>query len=248
MQDINGWVKNHTNNMIDKLIDEISDDAVAYLINAIAFEGKWKLQYQDDDIMENQDFTNAAGVKEKATMLVGSEREYICDDKAKGFIKDYEGNRYAFMAILPNKGVSVSDYLQQLDGEKLLSLYQNRKYNYRVNTKMPEFSYDYSSCLRETLEKMGIRKAFMGEADFSNMAVTDTGDLHIDEVLHKTHIELDRNGTKAAAVTAVIMEAAAAVTEKEVNVSLTRPFLYAIIDTETGIPVFMGAVNTVAGK
>lgn len=248
VQDINGWVKNHTNNMIDKLIDEISDDAVAYLINAIAFEGKWKLQYQDDDIMENQDFTNAAGVKEKATMLVGSEREYICDDKAKGFIKGYEGNRYAFMAILPNKGVSVSDYLQQLTGEKLLSLYQNRKYNYRVNTKMPEFSYDYSSCLRETLEKMGIHKAFMGEADFSNMAVTDTGYLYIDEVLHKTHIELDRNGTKAAAVTAVIMEAAAAVTEKEVNVSLTRPFLYAIIDTETGIPVFMGAVNTVAGK
>lgn len=54
VQDINSWVKNHTNNMIEKLIDEISDDAVAYLINAIAFEGKWKLQYKGDDIVENR--------------------------------------------------------------------------------------------------------------------------------------------------------------------------------------------------
>lgn len=246
VQDINGWVKNHTNGMIEKLLDEISDEAVAYLINAIAFEGKWKLQYKGDDIAENQNFTNAEGEKEKVTMLNGTEHQYICDDKATGFIKDYEGNKYAFMAILPNKGVSVSDYLQQLDGEKLLSLYQNRNYKYLVHTKMPEFSYDYSTGLGDTLQKMGIQKAFTTEADFSNMASTDTGKLYIDEVLHKTHIELDRNGTRAAAVTAVIMEAAAAVTEKNVNVFLTRPFLYAIIDRETGIPVFMGAVNTVA--
>lgn len=178
-------------------------------------------------------------------MLNGEEREYVGDDKATGFIKHYEDYRYAFMAILPNQEISVSDYLQQLDGEKLLSLYQNRKHNYKVHTKMPEFSYDYSTSLNDTLEKMGIRKAFTREADFSNMATTD---LHIDEVVHKTHIELDRNGTKAAAVTAVIMETASAVTTKDVNVFLTRPFLYAIIDTETGIPVFMGAVNTVAEK
>jgi len=249
VQDINGWVKNHTNGMIEKLIDEIPDSAVSYLINAIAFEGKWKIQYKGDDIVENQDFTNAAGVTEKVTMLNGQESVYICDDKAAGFIKKYEGNQYAFMALLPNKGVSVSEYLQHLDGEKLLSLYQNRKQNYKVHTKLPEFSYDYSTRLGDTLGKMGIRKAFTQDADFSNMANTDTGSLYIDEVLHKTHIELDRNGTKAAAVTAVIMEAAAAPVElKEVNVFLTRPFLYAIIDTETGIPVFMGAVNTVAGK
>lgn len=247
VQDINNWVKDHTNGMIERLIDEIPNEAVSYLINAIAFEGKWKEQYTGNDVVGNQNFTNASGVSEKATMLKGVEHMYIRDNKASGFVKTYEGDRYAFMAILPNKGVTVQDYLQQLNGKKLLSLYQNRKNNYFVNTKMPEFSYDYSTSLVDTLNKMGIRKAFTQEADFSNMAQVDAELLYINEVLHKTHIELDRNGTKAAAVTAVIMEAASAIIPKEeVNVFLTRPFLYAIIDTETGIPVFMGAVNTLA--
>ena len=90
-------------------------------------------------------------------------------------------------------------------------------------------------------------EAFQGHADFSNMGTTDTGYLYIDRVLHKTHIEVDRTGTKAAAVTAVVMTSESCVMEEETppHVILDRPFVYAIIDTNTGLPIFLGTVNTV---
>ncbi len=90
-------------------------------------------------------------------------------------------------------------------------------------------------------------EAFTEAADFSRMAQTDTGLLYINRVLHKTHIEVDRAGTKAAAVTAVEMTNEAAMLEPEETptVYLNRPFVYAIIDTETGLPIFLGSVNTI---
>lgn len=94
---------------------------------------------------------------------------------------------------------------------------------------------------------MGMEEAFQPNANFTNMATTDTELLYINRVLHKTYIELDRSGTKAAAVTAVEMNGETASAEEEAppSVILDRPFVYAIIDTETGLPVFMGTVNTV---
>lgn len=244
VQDINDWVKNNTNEMIPQLVDEIPERAVAYLINAIAFEGNWQKQYSAHDVEENQEFVNAKGVTEKVTMLNGVEHWYISDKNTTGFIKSYEGDKYAFMAILPKQGVSISEYLKQMSGEKLIALYQN-KTNDKVYTKMPEFSYDFSTNLKEPLKAMGIQKAFLPSADFSNMLEWNLDNLYISDVLHKTHIELDRYGTKAAAVTAVIAEVASAFIKEPKQVSLTRPFLYAIIDTETGTPIFIGVVNTV---
>jgi serpin B len=89
---------------------------------------------------------------------------------------------------------------------------------------------------------------FSDGADFSDMGETGTGSLYISRVFHKTHIELDRFGTKAAAATAVEMDCEGAIMIDDVKeVKLDRPFVYAIIDTESGTPVFMGAVNTVNG-
>lgn len=178
-------------------------------------------------------------------MLQSSEYEYVEDQRSTGVIKNYEGGKYAFMGILPKKGISLKEYMDSMTGESILKLYQTRSYQ-EVLTKIPEFSYDYSIGLAESFKKMGVEDLFDREkADLTGLARMKNQNLYVDEILHKTHMELDRNGTKAAAVTAVIMEAAsAAPIEEPKQVYLDRPFLYVIIDTNSGLPVFIGAVNT----
>ncbi len=248
VKDINRWVDKNTEHMIPTIIDSISDDTMMYLINALSFEGRWKKQYEDSQVKSGQTFTNIEGKKETVTMLESKESLYVEDEHATGVVKYYSGNQYAFMGILPNPGTTVKEYLEGMTGEDYIRLYQTRAHH-DVMTKIPEFSYDYKTSLVSSMKAMGILDVFDGEkADLSSLAQWKDGNLYVGDVLHKTHIELDRNGTKAAAVTAVIMDAASAMPEdKPKQVYLDRPFLYVIIDTESGLPLFIGAVNSVNG-
>lgn len=243
---VNKWVSKNTNGMIDKIVDRFAPDTVSCIVNAIAFEAKWAEQYSEYSVKKGR-FTNAQGTKEKVNMLYGTEYKYISDENSTGFIKDYEGGDYAFMAVLPKKGMTLLEYIKKLNGNKFTALYHGAQ-NCEVLTKMPEFSYDYSAKLNNPIKKMGITDAFsQTEADFGNMLDTSSGaNVYIDEIIHKTHIELDRYGTKAAAATGIInKETCVPGRPKPKKVYLTRPFLYAIVDTDTGLPVFVGVVNTV---
>lgn len=250
LKEINSWVKDKTNGMIKKILNRVSPDTVAALVNSLAFEGRWSSPYREYNIRKNQIFTDAGGNQDKAVMLCGTEGSYLEDDKAAGFVKYYQGGEFAFMAVRPNDGVTVSDYLRDLTGEKFLDLYNMSKTsnNIIVHTMMPEFSYDDSVNLKNPLRTMGLLDAFSPDrADFTNMVRPGKGEnVYISDVLHKTHIELDRNGTKAAAVTAVIAKAASAMPNpdrEEKTVYLDKPFLYAIVETKTGFPVFLGVLN-----
>lgn len=246
IQDINHWVDANTDGMIDSLLNEIPDGVVMYLINALAFEGQWETPYEEQQIDEDGIFTNSSGTEETVAMLNSTECQYISSTNATGFIKNYEGNDYAFLALLPNEDIAMDDYVASMTGNEFIELFQNREYR-DVIVKLPEFTYDYSTELSEPLSEMGMESAFSISADFSNMAETDTGALYISRVLHKTYIQVDRSGTKAAAVTAVEMDKETAMIEPETPpvVNLDRPFVYAIIDTHTGIPIFIGTVNTI---
>ena len=139
----------------------------------------------------------------------------------------------------------VEDYIKGLTGASLKEGYEAREtHNIIVRTKMPEFKYDYQASLKDMLSNMGIREAFSDQADFSKMASQAA---RIDDVLHKTHIEVDKEGTKAAAVTAAVAKATAMPPMDQVikEVYLDRPFVYAIIDQQTGIPLFLGALRSV---
>ena len=113
-----------------------------------------------------------------------------------------------------------------------------------MDTRIPKFKSEYSTSLKQVLLKMGIEDAFDGQkADFTGIQQKVDANLLIDEVSHKTYIEVDENGTKAAAVSDVGMtEAACELPQEKPKVELTRPFVYAIVDDSTGIPVFLGAV------
>lgn len=243
VDDINKWVRTETDGMIPELLKEIPTDVVMYLVDAVAFDAKWKHPYETEDQLGTRNFTACDGTVQTAELMYSDEYYYLSDEHADGFLKYYEGDRYAFAALLPEEGLSVTEYIAGLTAEGLHETLANPE-GTSVYAGLPKFSYDYDTELKDPLKTMGMPTAFhTKEADFSGIADLD-GDFYISRVLHKTHIDVFEAGTKAAAVTAVEMTNDGVMMYAH-EVILDRPFVYCIVDTETALPVFIGALMNV---
>ena len=242
---INGWVDEHTDGMIKKIVDELDPATLMVLMNALVFDAKWADPYEDFQCYDRP-FTSYSGVKKNVPTLNSSEYMYVTLDNAAGFVKNYEGGDYKFVALLPDEGVDVYDFVKSLDGASLIKALNSVSYE-RVTTSMPKFKYDYDITLNDALQSLGLVDAFTDYADFTEMTdVTEGNGIKISKVIHKTHIEVDNAGTKAAAVTAVIMEATSAgPMAQPKSVIIDRPFVYLIVDSEYNLPVFMGIVTEI---
>lgn len=236
--DINNWVYNNTRNMIRKVIDRLYDDDRMALVNTTVFEGKWEVPFEN---VKDGTFINYAGTAEKATMLneLGS-CNYFKLNGAKCFERRYKGGEISFVGILPPEGTTVDDFVQGMSGSDFRSAWENMSRS-PVRLTMPEFRYDYGTELETVLQEMGMEKSFSTMADFSAMGEPY---VTVDRVIHKTHIELDRNGTKAAAATVIVAKEGSAYIENPIEIRMDRPFVYALVDTGTGIPLFIGTVKT----
>lgn len=234
---INSWVKKSTDGMIPKIIENSDRDAVMMLINAVAFEAKWETPYTNDDI-EKLEFNSYSGKSKKTEFMCSTESVYLSDSDAVGFMKPYKNGRFAFAALLPDEDVNIDDYIASLSGEKLMKIFSSAKKNEEVDVKMPKFKAEYSTQLIDTLKKMGIEDAFdRKSADFSSLIDKNDG-AYIGTVMHKTFIEVDQEGTRAAAATLVGISK---MSMPAINpVCLNRPFVYMIVDTETNLPLFIG--------
>lgn len=253
---INSWVKENTGGKIDKAISKISPDDIMFLINAVYFEQGWESIYQGS----NKGTFHADGEDVTADFM-NSREVYLHDGEVDGILKPLEGNRYSFAAILPKKGVSLSDYIEGMTGkkymniirpaEKILSQYitsgrvpKDYKQKFAVST-LPKFKCGYSLSLKDALKSMGLATAFdSGKADFSNMGKSGKGNIFIGDVMHKTFIQVDELGVKAGAYTGDVACGASA---PPVNkVTFDRPFVYLIVDNETNLPLFMGTMENPA--
>ncbi len=245
LKDINTWVSQKTEKMIPEILDKIEDHSVMYLINAVAFDAKWQSPYEKEDV-ESGIFTSENGKQQTVDMMYSTEGYYLEDDTTTGFIRPYEDG-YSFVALLPKEGISMEDYIGQLSAEKLISLVGNASTDYDVDAAIPKFKSEYSIELKDTLQNMGMTDAFdENQADFRGIGTSDNGNIYISMVLHKTYIEVDEQGTKAGASTVVGMVETTALYEPEIKtVHLDRPFVYAIIDTETQMPIFLGVTESV---
>ncbi len=241
--DINKWVEHHTDGMIDSILEEpIPADAVMYVVNALVFDAKWEKEYEKKDIRTDT-FTSLNGTETPVTLLCSEESRYLTVEGGFGVAKPYKGSAYCFVGLLPEEGTNIYDFAASLDGADWTAMWQEQTRG-TVYTRIPEFTYDSGMELTAPLGEMGMTDLFdLGRADLSGIGTASEGKLYCDGVYQKTFIQVDRNGTKAAAVTWGSNKAAESAPIEPKYVYLDRPFVYAIVDTKTGLPLFVGVVT-----
>ena len=241
-QDINTWVEDRTDGEIQNLIEQIQGSEMLYLINTTLFDAKWQDKYEANEIRD-RDFTTVSGKTTQVKMMYSDEDTYLENDFCTGLLKYYEGKDYAFVGLLPDEDITIYQLVGRLDGDTLHKLISGR-ISAEVEAGIPVFSGDTKLELADILPDMGMPLAFSPGADFLDMATYDGQNLYIGRVIHQTRIEVNEQGTKAAAATAVIMESGAAETSSNsYTVILNRPFVYMLVDMRQEIPIFIGVMT-----
>lgn len=238
--DINGWVEDNTFGMIKNVLDEIPEDVVMYLINTLAFDCEWAEKYTEYSV-HSGDFTDEDGTVREVEFMSSEEASYLDGDDYTGFIKYYCNYNYGFAALLPNEGVTVGELLSSLDAAELNKNLSSPVLGYSVYAKTPKFTYEYNIEMSEVLKSMGMTDAFdFNLADLSGLGEA-YGNLYVNRVIHKTFIEVAEGGTRAGAATAVEVAEETAMETPEIKyVTLDRPFLFVIFETENCTPLFIG--------
>lgn len=241
VNEVNTWVRKETHGLIDNIADNSMRDMLISLLNAIVFEVEWADEYVDDDVKEKL-FTNADGSSGEVSMLESLEDSYVENMLYKGFVKPYLGSEFSYMALLPKKKSNdiSGKMLKNIDFTKL---FQERRRE-KVSVYLPEYKDELTLDMERVLRKLGINKVFSDSADFSPLS---SEWLKINQAIQKVKIEVDRKGTRAAVVSMMGFGVGGIniSLNKPREVHLDRPFVYAIIHNETGLPVFTGIVNQI---
>lgn len=246
--DLNAWVSDKTAGRIPKLLDELPADAVLYLVDALAFSGAWTEPYEDADV-EDHTFTCEDGTEQPMELMRSTENSFLALSGARGFVKPYAGKRFAFCALLPSEGTALSSLVAQLTGKKLADAVASAEAG-KVEAGIPRFTARCRTELTEALGKLGVADLFEPAlADLAGIGAMDDGSgLAVSQVLQETFVNVDEQGTEAAAATALSVSAASAAPEEEPEqVILDRPFVYFIWDTQTAAPVFAGTLASMEG-
>lgn len=244
LRKINFWISENTDGEIKNMLSEIPQETVSYIINTVLFEAEWADPYYKSAVRENQPFTSADGKRQSVTMLLSDEYGLVELGKTKGFVKNYVNCDYAFVGLLPDEGVSVEDALASFRGSEFVDAVRNTA-DVKVVVTVPKFDFDCKFELNEPLKAMGMPTAFSSAADFTNLGVSPMGNVYIGKVIHNSFIRFDEKGTKAGAATVVQFDAESAMVEQKTEyLTFDRPFIYAIIDRTTGMPIFIGAVKS----
>ena len=245
VSDINRWCSDHTDGMIEEIVDRISPDAVAYLINTLTYENKWLVPYEKEQLRTGI-FTDASGSSQKAEFMYSDENRYFEDELAEGFIKPYKDG-FSFIAIRPKDGVTTNGYISRMTGEKLRKLI-NEPQQITVSAGIPEFSNEGFTDLVPVFESMGMKDIFDSvKADMTRMGTSTGGNIYIGAAFQKAFIEVNSDGTRAAAVSIAEAKDGCAMVDIPKTVILDRPFIYIIADDSRleGLPLFMGTVENI---
>ena len=229
---INEWVDTNTSGKIEKIVDRINPQTLLFLINAIYFKGNWQEEF--DPSRTRQGIFHLSDGNEKRVQMMRREGEYpyLRGENFEAASLPYGDGRMSMYIFLPDRNSNLNRFLRNLDAENWedwISQFQNR----RQEMVLPRFKLEYEARLNDTLEALGMGIAFGGGADFSGMGPN----LFISEVRHKTSVEVNEEGTEAAAVTAVV-----GVKSLPPTFRVDRPFFFVIYDAETETILFMGTV------
>jgi serpin B len=239
---INGWVNEKTKGLIPEIIDNISSDVRMYLINAIYFKGVWQYEFDPDETSE-QDFYPENGTTEKVDMMeMEEDLLYTSNDIFDAVSLPYGDGQFNMFIMLPRWQKTTMDIVAELNNDNW-NAWINSLETEQVVVKLPKFNFEFFRLLNDDLTGMGMGIAFdPNNADFSG--INPDRDLYISRVLHKTFIEVNEEGTEAAAVTAVEISETSAGPEPQTRYLIAdHPFLFAIRENSSGTILFMGRVG-----
>lgn len=236
---INNWVSQNTHNKITEIIDRLSPDEVMVLINAIYFKGNWSQQFDSAMTQKEPFFLENGSQKQYPLMAQRGEYRYLENDQFQAVSLPYgNSQRMSMYFFLPRSGSNLSAFLQTLTAdnwEQWMQQFHNREGSIQI----PRFKLEYETELTPVLSALGMGTAFSRQADFSGLSSVP---VQIDQVKHKTFVEVNEEGTEAAAVTSIGIRATAAMPTQPFNLVVNRPFFCAIRDNRTGTVLFMGAI------
>lgn len=247
---VNGWVDKKTNGMIKKIIDQTSAaNTAAMIMNALYFQGRWKESFAENNTVD-EPFNGVDGSKnvKMMTKTYGS-YNYFNNGTFKGIELPFgRKSAYAMDIIMTSddkvgttekwKTLTADEQVKQIMEFDNLATYKNTRL-----LKLPRFNMDFSAgdSLKAALGNMGIKEVFTPGANLSNIG----NDIYVSRIIHKTALEVNEEGSKAAAVTAIAMEVTAAYNRdaEEIEFVVNRPFVVAIRDKVSGMVLFIGEVN-----
>lgn len=237
--DINNWVKENTQGKIDQIIEEIKDEDIAFLLNAIYYKANWSRGF-DKDLTRNGPFITGQGDTTEVP-FVNADRNFTFIEDGTFMAVDlpFEDSTYSLTMIRPQDGVVfIQDWIQGLTVEFFDNMYENMQFQ-RAHVYFPKMELSYKKLLNEALIEQGMSKAFSGDADFSNMGQSLIGgNIYISKVNHKCVLEIDEEGAEGAAVTSVGIS----VTSAPPVLNFNQPFLLVLRHIETNSLVFIGRV------
>jgi serpin B len=242
---INQWASDHTNGLIEKVIDGTNPLDLMYLLNAIYFKGIWTAEF-DAKNTSKRPFTYENGTTRQVDMMRQEATFNYAEDQTLQLVQLPYGNQsFSMMVLLPREGRRLRDVLSATLQDGYWGDLKAALRKAEVDLSFPKFRTEYSKYLNDVLSKMGMGIAFTDAADFSG--ITDVP-AKISFVKQDTYISTDESGTEAAAVTTVGVELTSLPSQpKKVVFKADRPFVYLIQENSTGAILFMGVVRDFPG-
>ncbi len=235
---INEWVNTKTNGKIPKLLDSIDGNMVMFLINAIFFKGDWTSQFKVQDTVDDNFYLLDGSVKSIPMMFQQHRFGYYSGTDVQVVNLPYGGQAFSMTIVLPDEDVDINSLISQIESEKLQE-WIDGLHEEDVILTMPKFKFEYKKSLNEVLKALGMEVAFLaGEANFAK--INPLQDLYIDEVKHSTFIDVNEEGTEAAAATSVGIGITSA--PQQIELKIDRPFIFMIREKYSNTTLFMGKI------
>lgn len=240
MNAINAWASDKTHGIINDLLTQ-PPAGPAVLLNAIYLKATWANQFSPSNT-KDAPFNLLSGQQTVVPFMAkkNSEETYLHADGVEGVLLPYDDGKLSFVALLPE---DYSSFVSSLDADLWNTLLASKQ-QATMNLKLPRFTISQDTELNPMLIALGIRDLFSADcADLHGLLADETLGIYVDRAFQKAKIEVGEEGTVAAAVTGMTTRAMARPSQTERNLTFDRPFVYAVIDNESGIPLFLGTVT-----
>lgn len=237
---INSWVSNKTNGKIEKIVGRISGDVMMYLIDAVYFKGTWTYRF-DPESTEDGLFYCADGSTVLCRLMnLNTELDFFSNTLCKGVNLPYGDERFSMTILMPRGNTAINSLVADLTKETWDEWLAGST-EQEVSVYLPRFRVEYEKKLNDVLADLGMGIAFTGAADFTK--INRGGGLWIDEVKQKTFVEVNEEGTEAAAVTSVSM-----IRGMPPILRCDHPFLYVIRERQSGTILFIGKMMDIPAE